>query len=64
VIEVRRAYTKPELIQRGTIAEVTQGIGSLGSGDMIFQFLQKEGWPTGPFTDGCGPNHQWLCTGS
>ena len=65
---MRKAYARPELIRRGDIAAVTQGWGSLGSGDIIFQAFTDANLPTTwgkfSFTDGCTPNTQFLCTGS
>lgn len=57
----RKTYERPELVRRGDIEDVTQGWGSIGSGDLIFQVV-KGGWGT---QEGCtGGIDQVFCTGS
>ena len=49
----KKGYEKPQLIRRGDIESVTQGIGELGSGDMWHRFTSK---------DGCLINGSPFCT--
>lgn len=60
VIEVtqKKTYTSPELIRRGSIEEVTQGVGDMGTGDIFYRFTKQDGCLT-----------EWgitvgICTGS
>ncbi len=49
----KKTYEKPALIRRGDIESVTQGIGDLGSGDILYKFTRH---------DGCYLNNSPLCS--
>ena len=38
----KKNYTKPTLTEVGSIEQVTQAFGGLGSGDLIFSFTDGE----------------------
>jgi hypothetical protein len=55
VCRKREKYFKPELIRRGDVQSITQGLGDLGSGDMFYRLTKHEG---------CFFDQSPVCTGS
>lgn len=37
MVTQKKAYIRPEVTRRGDVEDVTQGLGSLGSGDILYR---------------------------
>lgn len=53
----KRDYVTPKITERGSIEQITQGWGELGTGDLIFHRSNGK-WGT---QDGCYINGSPLC---